>query len=274
MKRKLALFSFIALALVAGAKTSYVPIVKEGKQWVYYNRCETPNGIIYTPTVYEFDGDTLVSTPGSNYTFKKLYEDEYRFVADADIDNQWGGYIVHSRRLVALLRHGRTANRELYVRLRLSSYKWPPVGFVYDSEIPGYCHEYEVYNFMNEPNQVFMRYNLSVSELGHFFSSFGQKQEIVINGTTCDYYETDVPYRKMIEGIGYVQTNWELTDDGRYVSFPSFFNLNVSAYPECSRVLSHVVDNGIIVFKGELYDFFVENGFAPSAAGGIVIVEQ
>ena len=114
---------------------------------------------------------------------------------------------------------------------------------------------------------------MSVSDLSKYFSSFGEKTTLEINGTLRECYETNVPYRKLIEGIGYVQTNWE-HQDNEYLSFANFINLSSMEFGNHHRVLSHVIENGNVVFKGELYNFFVENGLNPETDSDIPIIEE
>ena len=102
---------------------------------MYYDRQETPNSVIYTQTIYEFTGPPVVIDT-SNKTYTGLYEDEYRFVADEEADNEIGGYLIHSRHLVAIARENQVTG-ELYVRQNLSYYKWPLVGYIYDGEKSG-----------------------------------------------------------------------------------------------------------------------------------------
>ena len=272
MKKKLLLFVMLLLIGTSSALAAdHEPIARFGRQWVYYNRFETSDGVIYTPTVYEFKGDTLIEMPpGTQVPFLRLCEDEYRFVADEDADNQWGGYIVHTNHQVALA-HSSTSTGIFYVTQNLSYYPWPLVGVPDGREFDGYGYMYIVYFADMDIRMFFNHVEIPRGDL--YRLQLNELSKIDIGGVECDCWHGEEPYRKWIDGLGFLQTNWEVTDDGRYISFLSFFNLNVRNYPQYSRVLSHVVDNGSIVFKGELYDFFAENGFDP-AAGGIPVIEE
>ena len=256
------LFGFHAVA----EAQSYAPMVKEGKKWVYYKMHYTTQGYVYFPTIYEFRGDTVMG--GERY--KKLYEDLYLYIKSGTTNLPSSSFtegVNHLNRIVAYFRE---EGSKVYVRDTPFIYYLPLVGCIYNTPIKNFYYEYIVYDWSCDANEWFKQVPLSVYDRENYFT-FTDKTMIEINGTKRVCYNTSKPYLKMIEGIGYVQTNWESTLTPAL--FTNFYHLipltkhNNNPLRQLMRygvVLSHVIEDEEIIYKGELYDIIQQSAFDPN----------
>ena len=231
------------------------PIVKDSKQWVYYMRYKVMDGYVYTPVVYELKGDTTIG----NHQYLKLYRDAYFYDKKTE-------EIKHTRTVCAYMREHLN---KVYVRERGRFYKMPLYGWVTAPDFRESDIGYEYLIYLQGDINCFDQIALTVREREIYFSFTAEKQ-IEYNGCKRYCYTTNDPYRMMIEGVGYVQTNW---GSGPHpVVFSNFYNLNPIQFnaPEWfpNGVLSHVIEHGEIIFKGELYDYFKENAYDPDKPVG------
>lgn len=262
------LMTMLCIHSISEAQSSSPLMVKEGKKWVYYKYGPIASEYWYFPTIYEFEGDTLL---GGGVKYKKLYEDIYFYITKETSEEYIPegctyGYN-HMRNIVAFFRE---EGSKVYVRPVPYRYYLPIVGCISNLPLPRIeSYEYIVYDWSYEAEEWFKQVPLSVYDRENFFTFTG-KTDIEINGVRRACYSTSAPCRKMIEGIGYVQTNWEST--AQRAQFTNFFHLIPRAthvnnpmerFIRNGEVLSHVIEDGEIVFKGEMYEIFQEKGLNP-----------
>ena len=263
-------FSIIVLAMMGFAggyaqetETDYVPIVQEGRKWVYYqfepnrspgNRVETLPNDIYLPITYEFSGDTLV-----DYTmYKKLYMDRT--------------YILNHEIKREKIMVGLAYETQQCVYARSSYYEIPLVGILRRGALSKQNLEYMIYGNIIPNGGIDLQLFFDDVPLTKFIReklfTFTGTDYIEINGTQRIRYKTSEPYLNFIEGIGYVQTNFNTGSTATHKSsyLWNFFNLQVVS--NNATILSHVIEDGEVVFKGELYNEIQLNAYDPDKPVG------
>ncbi len=240
MKRTNLILVFL-LAMTAVRVMAYEPVVKENKKWVYYQpyTLPTPSGgyeTVYFPLVYEFSGDTVIM----GATWLKLWEDRYRVAGvQTEAGLQWE--VRHFRELELVARE-----QWDYVCVRRVKNNFP-VGEQHGDETVA-VYSLQVGGALQK--EYFERIRLSKDEREHLYNFTGEREKITINGTERNCYPTDNPSRRLIEGIGYAVTNFD--DD--HPSSKNFIDLGIYGR-QMLYVLSHVIEDGEIIFKGEMYDY-------------------
>lgn len=237
MKRFLLLL-VCALVLGSAVSNAYEPIVKEGKQWVYYEIREIKEDGRWKqyafPMMFYFEGDTTIN---GYYSYKKLYEDCYTVDYNAIS-------VHHFQGLVACARENDNGEVVVYYK---NNYVFPFIGR---------CSGYEIiiYNRLDQSleaiQQHFDNVGLTVRQRNRY-GTFTGTGTININGSSRHVYNTNTDYIKLIEGIGLVQTNKD-----NFKPIANFLYLRDDT--ENNWIFSHLIENGEIVFKGELYDYFAE----------------
>lgn len=184
----------------------YVPLVREGVQWTYYQ--DSMFGLpIEQIDTYEFKGDLI----HNNTTYKKLL-------------------VNGNPKCVALMRE---ADKKVYI--------------IYDSDYEGIDME------KGEFDDEYLLYDFNIEGAGYdeYFEASSEVSQIAINGKLRQQYKYN-NNESIIEGIGFASSN--MTFFAPYGVFP----------PDGSRYgLSHVLENGEIVYKGPRYndcDFFKKYG--------------
>ncbi len=259
MKRMKALLLLLAVAGAASVAMAYEPIVKENKQWVYYEwTSQYGSGeMTFYPTVYEFRGDTVIQ--GKQY--HKLWEDRYMFnIQTKEFD--------HSVEVVAYVRESQgtfsvtgTSYHYVYAR-RVGSYQ-PLTGMFSSEDEDG--AEYIVYQFGRSMTDFYYTVLMTELQRNNLFDFTKEYQTFVDdNGTERVCWPTSLEQRKIIEGIGYVITN---TGGNQY--FVQNF-IDLEARRDMMRIFSHLIVNGKITFKGDAYDFIHEHEiYAPEGGGDV-----
>ena len=254
--RTIRIFTALAamLATSVANASAFVPIVREGVQWVYYDHCvvlaEDGNGnygeqgeynLKFYPVVYEFKGDTLIN----GHRFLRLWEDRTRF------DRRTGDVVMRTDSVVAFAcwEEDYTMGREMGGRMYALRNGPAPLTGQFQMMNDGW-YGYLVYTIDHFPVDFVSSWDrvpLTRDGREQVFNFTGVST-IEVNGTERRCHTTDVPHRMFIEGIGYVITDF---DNRPYC--PNFLDLNLTG-PQM-RVLSHVIEDGEIVFKGERYDY-------------------
>ena len=253
------LLMLLACTMVSGILHSYavVPLLMESRKWVYYEliRVDNSGQKGWTPAIYELNGDTVVN----NVTYHKLYKDYY---------HHNGLELRHYYALAALVREEIKNNRATVYARKSPMYQWPLLGAISGEEVPGWGYEYRVYVFLSNSLNWFESVPLSVYDRTHYFT-FTDKTEIEINGTVRACYNTDDPCRKMIEGVGYIDANV----GGK--PFANFIHMN-PIHKNWFWAFSHLIEDGEIVYKGENYDYLIENDYIKNMnqSSGVEDIEE
>ena len=242
-----ALLSVVAVQGMAQLDHAYVPIVREGVQWVYYDLLTyqtEPTGSYSSelfPVVYEFKGDTVIQ----GETYLQLWED--RAVPDKQT-----GEVSHQIGVVAYARSVWTSPGDvpqgegLYAR---RAHSLRELAGLYQSEDEGGCI-YKVYSIPFIPEH-FSRIPLSkqMRELLNFEQTYLDNVEINGQQRMC-WRKTGDPNVMIVEGIGLVVNDSEHYTPCNFLDFTEFIT---------NRIFGHFVENGEIVFKNEDYDFILEH---------------
>ena len=230
------LLFLLACILVLGAAESgaYEPIVKEGKQWVYYQKSMvTINKVTYSlPMRMYFEGDTMLSAE----KYKKLHM-EYTQKAN---DNA----TIETRHFVAgYAREDANGNVMVYYKGNMI---YPYVGAYTGYDIIVYPN---LEKGIEAVQYMFDCMGLTVGQRARYGTITGEDTEI-IGGKKRHVYKTSTDRIKLIEGIGMIQTN----DETGYRRLANFMYLR----DEVSNpfLFSHYIEDGEIVYKGELYDYY------------------
>ena len=236
---------------------AYEPIVKEGRQWVYYKLVEINENdrwVKYAlPQTLYFEGDTIIR----NTNYKKLHAEQW----DKNYNtSQNPNPLYNYHAILCFANEYENGQVNVYYK---NNYIYPFIGR---------CRGYDVI--------VYPRLDQSIENIQKHFDSVGLtvKQRnrygtftgtdvININGTERHVYNTSVNYIKLIEGIGMVQTNFD--------DFPPIANfLYLRDDAEYQWILSHVIEDGEIVFKGELYDYFAELDYFKNHENGGTAIDD
>ena len=240
MKRTNLILAFL-LAMTAGKVMAYEPVVKENKKWVYYetHTLPTPSGdyeMVWFPLVYEFSGDTVIMGD----TWLKLWEDRYRVAGvHTEAGLQWEVQHFRNLELVAREQWDHVCVRRVKNNFPVGQQRGDETVAVYSLKVWGATQK-----------EYFESIRLSKDEREFLYNFTGECERITINGTERNCYPTDNPSRRLIEGIGYAVTNI----DGDLPSSKNFIDLGIYGRT-MSSVLSHVIEDGEIIFKGEMYDY-------------------
>ena len=264
MKRFIIIFALATgfMSQAAAQEYEYIPIVREGVQWVYYqvlaqNSLQEQWSYDVEPFIYEFKGDTVVR----NTTYKKLY-----------IRRANPKYDGKDEFCVALAHENR--EKGVYAIIQNPSwYNYHPIMGKYelarDENInPCGIDNHLIYDFALGEYYIFSQTPMLERDRDDMFT-IKDWEYVEIAGKLRKRYNTSKPYRYIIEGIGYVVSGYPeyMTEDSEtltkdqflyYLRFAhpiaDFIQLN----PRCSTThwFSHVIEDGQIVYKGEFYDNF------------------
>ncbi len=226
------LLMLMGITGVKAQESEYVPLVREGVQWVYaYYLGRGYYGDEYTFYTDELKGDTIIG----DYSFKKLYR---RFSKELDVSNTYP------------YAYMREADKRVYAVLNsqnnIGDYNlYRTGGLVIPSENYDAIGEYIIYDF----NDMETLYNHSMmsshsDEYLQFVFGLG---DTIINNRLLKTYELTQYHNGMriIESIGGDCTGGLLRPiKVSYVNCPC---------PETVG-LSHVIENDEIVYKGCRYD--------------------
>ncbi len=264
MKRMKVLLLLLAVAGAVSMAMAYEPIVKENKQWVYY-RLHIRNipqnwpqvDTLFYPCVYEFKGDTVVD----GFTYKKLWRD-YAYTEVVSPAPGQPHEIVprHEHGVVMLVRE---LAEFVYAR-RVGSHR-PLVGHE-GAATPLHQDigpEYNIFKptMLKDIQPWFDSTPLTKKQREEMFT-FTDMDFITINGTQRRRHIASYPNRYLIEGIGYVRTAADLDSNPT-----SFIDLEPAHW---LFMLSHVTEDGEIIFKTDDYDFIRSMGriYDPDAPEG------
>ena len=238
--KKIVLLLVCVLALGIVKSFAYEPIVKEGKQWVYYmvrNFNEGGASIEYAlPYVFYFEGDTTINM----FSYKILHVDGYFPTYNPSSLEP----VHHSNAIVAFAREDAGVGVKVYYK---NSYIFPFLGRFMGYDILIYPPLDQSLDFIQGH---FDRVGLTVNQRNRY-GTFTGTDAIDINGTDRHVYNTSIDYIKLIEGIGFIQTNEDSL--GPIANF-----LYLRDDTENEWIFSHLIEDGEIVYKGELYDYFAE----------------
>ena len=252
---------FCALLLIAGAfgqVQAFEPIVKENKQWVYYENSRTKeNGkvkITYFPIVYEFKGDTLIN----GEVYKRLWEDRYKGAeGHRPLDE-----VIHTNKVVAYVReYNPYMLGPCVFAVRADSYE-PLVG-IYRGHTDDGRGIYLIYNETGHMGHALDESPMSAYDREHLFDFKGREYtyETVEGGNgelIC--FPTTNPYARIVEGVGFFICGYPYLTrtNANFIDLRGHYTDEFENYID--RVLSHVLLDGEIYYKTEMYDFIQEYG--------------
>ena len=229
------IFGLLMLIGITGVQAQdyeYVPLVREGVQWVYaYYLGYGYYGDEYTYYTDELKGDTIIG----DYSFKKLYR---YFGKELDVFNTYP---------YAYLRE---ANKRVYAVINsqndIGDYNlYQTGGLVIPSDNYNDIGEYVIYDF----NDMETLYNHSMmsAHSDEYLQFVFDQGDTIINNRLLKTYELSPNHNgmKIIESIGGDSEGGLLRPiKVRYVNCPC---------PETIG-LSHVIENGEVVYTGCRYD--------------------
>ncbi len=244
--RKIFLISVLALLGMTQAvaqEYEYVPFVREGVKWVYcyYNSGYIPYEGLTVGTVYlnlEIKGDTIIN--GKTYkAMHKYYGDEIN-----NLNDTIPVYLREENRVVYGIVPDGKVNPDCFV-----GYGPVPV-FGYDSNsifsLVWAGEEFVLYDFNNTQNYYEDFYSYWNDPYDPNFFSYIGCDTITIGNRLAKRHILKENYREdyIIEGIGF---------DGINVGFIiAYFYFESAYYPRFH--LSHVIEDGRIIYKGIHYD--------------------
>ncbi|MBR6284085.1 MAG: hypothetical protein IKR25_07310 [Muribaculaceae bacterium] len=260
------MLALLLMACFASQVSAYKPMLREGKQWFYYmpaggkmvNGKPVPN---FYPVVYTLDGDTVIN----GVTYMRLVEDE----CYPDLRTNT---VSRTVKVVAYVRESiqegfdygpTTADASAVYARRAGSHK-PLRGDFRTCDDFG--AEYMVYLFNFQGQQEFIRLIPTTGPERECLFNYqsGTPEVEVFEGEERMVWHTDNPFRQLVEGVGYMITN---TGPATNLYVRNFIDLE--AYHDAyTRVLSHVVEDGRIIFRSDLYDLIMSNAYDPEAPGG------
>ena len=244
--KKFFIISFLALlgmSQAAAQQYEYVPFVREGVKWVYYyyNNGYIPYDGLAVGKVYlnlEIKGDTIIN--GKTYkAMHKYYGDEIN-----NLNDTIPVYLREENRVVYGIVPDGKVNPDCFV-----GYGPVPV-FGYDSNsifsLVWAGEEFVLYDFNNTQNYYEDFYSYWNDPYDPNFFSYIGCDTITIGNRLAKRHILKENYREdyIIEGIGF---------DGINVGFIiAYFYFESAYYPRFH--LSHVIEDGRIIYKGIHYD--------------------
>ena len=255
MKRYITIPAILLLAMSASSQTyNFKPLVKENKQWVYYEGGYDDHVVTYYPVVYEIKGDTVID----GVSYKKLWEDYCHF-------DPIQKTVTRTIKVVAYLRE-ETGAGKVYAR-RAGSHR--PLTGVFNSE-DSYGAEFLIYDFTGV--EYFFKNEVMANGWQRttlFDLNWYDMEEIEVGGETLRCWPTRFSGHKIIEGIGYVVSD-DYDSTGAWVQ--NFVDLSLTRR---GRAFSHVIEDGEIFFKSNVYDkIHKENIYDPDAVDPEVGVDD
>ena len=260
MRRSVLFLSVLCMIPVWSIASDYIPIVREGVKWVYYeyvfNEVENEYIPTYYPIVYEFKSDE--TNPESNS--KVLWEDRTYVTSSGEIQNDVKKIAVVSEatRYIA-----NVDIHEVYAKKTdtLEPLVGPLIGQFMRAEEDGLV--YKVYSLPLVQDH-FDNSKLTKKQREELFT-FGSIEMIEMEDGSLRrcWKNSKYPSHKLIEGIGYVVTDWyESESNNIALNLINFIDLEPRMYMSY-RILSHVTENEEILFKGERYEEIQEHAYVP-----------
>ena len=257
MKRLVLILSLFGAVICSASATEYIPLVREGVKWVYYDyqrinydkQGEMPEAANF-PIVYEFKCDE--ENPDSE--FMVLWEDyTYLDYSTGEVKREIKPIAkacdVYSE-LPYLPYFGHSV-----IAKRIGSFE-PLAGRYLRSDDDGAV--YEIYNFFPFISLHFDRARLTTDEREKMFTFTEQGVVEMEDGSERLCWNSTNQGFKLIYGIGFVPIK------------PRNENLNVLNFIDlCNkkkmsdRILSHVIENGEIIYKSPNYDIIQSHVYNP-----------
>ena len=267
MKRLILFMSLLSVMIISVNGADYNPIVREGVKWVYYdyqhqnyeNPLEPPK-VIFFPIVYEFKRDE--ENPESE--FLVLWEDHTYL-------KYLTGEIMREIKPVAracdiyLEQHYLPYDRHTVIAKRVGSQE-PLIGNYLRTDEDGPV--YEIYDFPLV-SMFFDRVRLTKTERENMYTFIGKGTVKMEDGSERECWNSVNPAFKLIDGIGFVATDWSNTNNS-VLNFIDLANKKQASI----RVLSHVIENGVIIYKSPCYDIIQANVYDPDKPNGNTAVED
>ncbi len=240
----------------------YVPFVREGVKWVYYYEndfgpsvLDMPEGTQYYS--FEMKGDVLIGDKHYKPVILTHYLDENG--KEKEVEDFVPIYLREEDKVVYAIH----ADGIQHPQCPVGIYQY--IGYPYNGlPLPAPSEEFVLYDF-NDPKAF---YDTFFEEMAPWSGSEGYdpyveylKTDTVTLGnhqSKCHYFNS-IYYaeNKIIEGVGY---------DG-YVGMPLFyFDKRIAGF-QVDYYLSHVIENGEIIYKGRWYDPNVEPVIPGDANG-------
>ncbi|MBP5316046.1 MAG: hypothetical protein J6Y87_09325 [Muribaculaceae bacterium] len=249
--------ALLGISVVSSAGDNQYPIAKEGKKWVYYYPYTEVDQVRFYPISYEFEGDTVIQ----DATYLILWEDKTtpiydsnrRYIVDYKRERKQEAYVRDVFQPSGILRQTVCARRAGSLK--------PLTGVFWQADENGGTYVVYWFPFVQEH---FDDAKLTKAQRDELFTFTGTETITLENGEQRTCWKTKEPYRKLIEGIGYVTTAW-VNGPGTH----NFIDLDIFDYnPNSPRhpILSHVTEYGQIIYKGESYDIIQRTAFDPDNA--------
>ena len=244
--KKFFIISFLALLGITQAaayNNEYVPFVREGVKWVYYyiNSGYIPYEGLTVGTVYlnlEIKGDTIIN--GKTYkAMHKYYGDEIN-----NLNDTIPVYLREENRVVYGIVPDGKVNPDCFVGygpVPVFGYESNSIfSLVWDGE------EFVLYDFNNTQNYYEDFYSYWNDPYDPNFFSYIGCDTITIGNRFAKRHKLTENYHEdyIIEGIGF---------DGMNPGYTlAYFYMQMANYPRFH--LSHVIEDGRIIYKGIHYD--------------------
>jgi len=234
------LFALLGITQLAAQEYEYVPFVREGVKWVY--RCENPfwaqildmpEGLHYYS--FEMTGDVLI---GDKY-YKPVRLTHYldKEGKEKEVEDFIPVYLREEDKVVYAILPDGILHPQCPVGI--GSYIGEP-----DQELPLTTtdEEFVLYDF-NDPNALYQSIHTpdidNLEYIGSELMSIGSHQ-VKVHRFHSWYAEDEL----VIEGIGY---------DG-WAGMPLFYFESFISGLQVGYGLSHVIENGELIYKGRWYD--------------------
>ena len=243
------LFALLGITQAVAQEYEYVPFVREGVKWVYYYENDFGRDVLDMPEgtqyySFEMKGDVLIGDKHYKPVILTHYLDENG--KEKEVEDFVPIYLREEDKVVYAIH----ADGIQHPQCPVGIYQY--IGYPYNGlPLPAPSEEFVLYDF-NDPKAF---YDTFFEEMAPWSGSEGYdpyveylKTDTVTLGnhqSKCHYFNS-IYYaeNKIIEGVGY---------DG-YVGMPLFyFDKRIAGF-QVDYYLSHVIENGEVIYKGRWYD--------------------
>ena len=226
--------ALLGMTQMVAEEYEYVPFVREGVKWVYvcYNYMEYNEPKYYS---FEMSGDELI---GEKY-YKPVIVTHYNYGGGKEVEDFIPVYL-------------REEDRVVYA-IQPEGIQYPqcPVGigdcYSYWETKPTTTEEFILYDF-NDPVTLYDSIFSNHPDVGSGFITYTSTDMVTIGNhqSKCHHYQHGGKNEndRIIEGIGY---------DGNEGT-PLFYFELISTGFQVGYMLSHVIEDGEIIYKGINYD--------------------
>ena len=229
----LIVLALLGISQAMAQEYEYVPFVREGAKWVYvcYDDMEYNEPIYYS---FEMSEDVLIGE--KNY--KPVIVTHYIYGGGKEVEDFIPVYL-------------REENKVVYA-IQPDGIQYPqcPVGigdyFSYWDTKPTTTEEFILYDF-NDPIALYDSIFSNHSAVGPGYVTYTSTEMVTIGNcqSKCHYYQHGIDENdRIIEGIGY---------DGNFGTPLFYFELYLTGF-QVGYTLSHVIEDGKIIYKGINYD--------------------